>query len=270
MDDWLASEQKRSVLRNVAAYRELCRRVRRSATGGLIFGAFMLGIWYLIPDRGPFGKFSPFGLIYLGLAALEFTVALWNKVRPSAEGVFRDGLVLLVFGAATLVREYFIWKAGLRTSPIFAVLGAYWVFAGFGHVRNYARLRQAFADRPTAAHLRWFDDLLREVRRADPADDPTALDLPTKPPVRGKLLGDTAVFLAAGSDDAVIAARDDVEIERTAPKPDRDPAAFLLIEGIDYGEFPIDPENWRNYTAWKAEGGQPSIAARRTVDPDVG
>src|SRR5690349_14406751 len=105
MDDWLAGEQKRAVLRNVAAYRVLCQRVRRGATGGLIFGAFMLGIWYLIPNRGQFGKFSPFGLIYLGLAALEFTVALWNKVRPSAEGVLMDGLVLTVFGASTLLRQ---------------------------------------------------------------------------------------------------------------------------------------------------------------------
>jgi hypothetical protein len=272
MDEWLAGEQKRAVLRNVAAYRELCERVRRGSTGGLIFGAIMLAIWYFaIPERE---KFRVFGLIYLGLSALEFTAALWNKFRPSAEGVLIDGVVLLVFGAATLLRQYLIWQGQMpgRVFPLLLVFGAYMLYSGFSHVRNYAQLRRAFAQRPTADHLRWFDELLREVRRADPAEDPTALDLPTRPPVRGKLLGDTAIFLQAGSDDVVIAARDDVEIEREpAKEPDRDPVGFLLIEGADLGGFPLDPANWRNYAAWKTEGGQPPppIGTRAAADPDL-
>ena len=76
-------DDPRTILRRVAAYKELCDRVRRSATGGLIFGGLMLLIWYLMPQAL---KFRTFGLIYLGLAALEFTAALWNKFAPSAEG----------------------------------------------------------------------------------------------------------------------------------------------------------------------------------------
>lgn len=272
MDDWLLGEQKRAVLRNVAAYRGLCHQVRRSSTGGLIFGAIMLAIWYVaIPDRE---KFRVFGLIYLGLAGLEFTAAVWNKFRPSAEGVLIDGIVLLAFGAATLLRQYLIFQGQMpgRVFPLLVLFGAYWVWAGVSHVRSYAQLRRAFAQRPTAEHLRWFDELLHEVRRADPAEDATALDLPTRPPVRGKLLGDTAVFLQAGSDDVIIAARDDVEIEREPAKGrDRDPVGYLLIEGADFGGFPLDPDNWRNYAAWKTEGGQspPPMGARTAADPDL-
>ena len=25
------------------------------------------------------------------------------------------------------------------------------------------------------------------------------------------------------------------------------------------GRFPLDPENWRNYARWKAEGGEPPV-----------
>jgi hypothetical protein len=271
-DDWLAGEQKRAVLRNVAAYRRLCHQVRRKATGGLIFGAFMLGIWYfLLPERGALGKYGPLGLIYLGLAGLEFTVALWNKLRPSAEGVLMDGLVLCVFGASTLARQYLVWQNGMAPSVVLALLGAFWVWSGVSHARGYAGLRRAFAIRPTADHLRWFDELLREVRDADPTDDPAALDLPTRPPTRGKLLGDTAIFLQAGSDDPVIAARTDVEIERQpARSADRDPVGYLVIEGADFGSFPLDPDNWRNYERWKIEGGEPPppMPVRRAVDPE--
>ena len=272
MQDWLAAEEKRMVLRNVAAYRTLCHQVRRGATGGLIFGAIMLAIWYFaIPDRE---KFRVFGLIYLGLSALEFTAALWNKFRPSAEGVLIDGVVLLAFGAATLLRQYLIWQGQMpgRVFSILVLFGAYWMYSGYGHIRNYAHIRRAFAQRPTAEHLRWFNELLRDVRQADPAEDSTALDLPTSPPVRGKLLGDTAVFLQPGSDNAIIAARDDVEIERElARSPDRDPTGYLVIEGADYGGFPLDPVNWKNYAAWKTEGGQPPppAAARTAADPDL-
>jgi hypothetical protein len=265
MDDWMAGEQKRAVLRNVAAYRALCDRVRRTATGGLIFGVVMLGLWYFI--YGQENDYRLVSLIFLGLGSLEFTVALWNKLRPSAEGVLMEGLVLITFGAAWLVRQ---WLLGLF-SP-FVLLAFYWLISGFGHVRGYAQLRRAFEQRPTADHLRWFDDLLREVRTADPDDDPTALDLPTRPPTRGKLLGDTAIFLQAGSDDPLIVAREDVEIEREPAKsPDREPAGYLVIEGVDFGGFPLDPKNWRNYERWKAEGGQPPppLAARPSADPDL-
>ena len=146
-----------------------------------------------------------FGLIYLGLAGLEFTAALWNKFRPSAEGVLIDGMVLLVFGAATLVRQYLIFQGQCpaASSRCWSCSGRTGCTPGSATSGNYAQLRRAFAQRPTADHLRWFDELLREVRRADPAEDSTALDLPTRPPVRGKLLGDTAVFLQAGSDDVI-------------------------------------------------------------------
>ena len=265
MDDWLPGEQKRAVLRNVAAYRELCERVRRGATSGLIFGVIMLALWYFM--FGQRNDYRVLSLIYLGLGGLEFTVALWNKLRPSAEGVLMEGLVLMAFGVASLARQLLLGVL----SP-FILLGLYWLWAGFSHVQNYAQLRRAFAQRPTADHLRWFDELLREVRRANPAEDSTALDLPSRPPVRGKLLGDTAVFLQAGSDDVVIAARDDVEIEREPAKgQDRDPVGYLLIEGADFGGFPLDPDNWRNYAAWKTEGGQspPPMGARTAADPDL-
>lgn len=257
MDDRPEAEQTRAVLRNVAAYRHLCQQIRKKANWGLGFGAFMLFIWYELPGRE---KFGPFGLIYLGLACVEFAAALWNKIRPSAEGVLIDALVLLTFGGANLVRAYLRWQVTGRVDPFYVLIGGYLLFAGISHARSYASLARAFAMRPTGAHLRWFAELLREVRQADPENDPDALDLPTRPPIRGKLLGDSAIFLQAGADLPIIAARQDVEIEREpAKESDKPPTCYLLIEGLDFGRFPLDPENWRNYARWKADDTEPPV-----------
>jgi hypothetical protein len=257
MDDRPDGEELRHVLRNVAGYRALCAQVRRSSTGGLFFGGLMLFIWYA--GFGQRNDYGPFSLIYLGLAGLEFTVALWNRVSPSAEGILLDGVVLLVFGVATLTRHLLTWQgaiAGPKPIPIFSLLAVYWVYSGFSTVRSYFQIRRAFTHRPSAEHLRWFNDLLREVKAADPDADPDALDLPTKPPLRGKLLGDTALFVSPGSDDPIIVARPDVVIDRLPPKEPGGPPGGRLFLGEEVGTFRLDPANWRNYAAWKKAGGE--------------
>ncbi|MGL6097717.1 MAG: hypothetical protein ACRC7O_18200 [Fimbriiglobus sp.] len=242
------------ILRNVAAYREVCETVRKSGTSSLIFGAIMLGLGYLIFD--PQKPFEPFTLIYLSLGALELSVGLLNKLWPSAEGVLLDGLVLIAFGGSHLVRQTLVWQGVMRgfVSPISIAFGAYWLYQGYQHVMGYAALRRAFAERPTAAHLRWFNELLRDIRRTDPESDPQALDLPGKPRVRGKLLGDVGIFLLDTSTDVLIVEREHVMIEPVPTgESDRLPRAYLLLYGQPVSEFPLHPENWTNYTAWKKE-----------------
>jgi hypothetical protein len=248
--------RKMMVLHQVAAYRELCRRVARSGTHSLIFGAVMLALWYAQFGQGRANNaLKLFSLLYLTVAVLEFAVGLMNLF---------DGVVLMVFGASTLARQYMLMQgmAPGRPSTFFAVFGALWLWQGFNHVRGYNSLRRAFVERPTAAHMRWFEELLREIRSSDPEADPQALDLPSKPRIRGKLLGDLALFLVGGPDQLVIAHRDDVSIipeEADEDDPDRLPFAGLYAEGQELGRFRLDPENWRNYTSWKAEGGEPPV-----------
>jgi len=260
MDDWEDGPSRRVILQSVAAYYELCRQVRKKATGGLLFGVGMLAFWYfLIPEQGPFSKFTVFGLIYLGLAGLEFTSALWNKLAPAAEGVLLDGFVLLIFGGSTVVRIYLLWQANGKMGDnwLFLGFGAFMLFRGVGTIRSYFQLRRAFSFRPTRDHIRWFEELLRDVRQANPELDPDALDIPTEPPVRGKLLGDMAVFLVAAKSTPLIVDREEVEIQRRPPKdPDRPARGSLFIGPDDFGDFPLDLDNWRNYERWKTEGGQ--------------
>lgn len=258
MDDLLEAEEKRAVLRRVAAYRDVQKAVRKGSTSSLFFGAFMLAIWYfLFGQREDFGAFS---LIYLGLAALELSVGLWNRFAPSAEGVFFDGLVLLLFGGATLLRQLLIVQGVLPGRPFgFSILlGLWWLWQGWGHIRTYGSLRRAFEQRPTGEHLRWFDELIREIQQGDPEADDDLLELPLNTPARAKLLGDTAIILFAQSSDVVIIGRDQFHIDPGANRGTEGlPTATFSIGLHEIGEFTLQPETWRNYTRWKAEGGTP-------------
>ena len=125
----------RYVLRRVAAYREVCERVRKGSTGALIFGGIMLAIWYLaLPDKL---KYDWFGLVYLALACLEFGSGLLNRLFPSAEGVLLAAVVLMCFGGWNIAREVLIWQkimafpGGGGVQPLFVVLGGMWLLQGF-------------------------------------------------------------------------------------------------------------------------------------------
>lgn len=255
-DDWNDAEEKRAALRRVAAYRDLQKAVRKSSRGSLFFGAFMLLIWYgLFGAQNDFGAFS---LVYLTLGAIEFAVGLWNRVAPSAEGIFFDGAVLILFGAATLLRQYLIWQGHMRgfLSPFSLMFGAYWLWQGIGHIRSYAIIRQAFVQRPTNEHIAWFDSLIAEINRENPDTDDTLLDLPTKPAVKAKLLGDTAIVLLSRSSDVLVVAREGLTIVPGESRgAERLPFATLILEGVEFSEFTLHPENWRNYKNWKLEGG---------------
>lgn len=247
--------QQRAVLRQVAAYRELCARVRKSGTHSLIFGGIMLSLWYLI--YGQRDNLSFLSIVYLSLGLLEFGTGLLNRFFPSAEGILLDGLVLLAFGGINIYRQYLVWQLGGRIDPIWLMIAAYWFYQGFNHVRAYADLQKAFSVRPSRANLRWFEELLRDIRNSDPEADPQSLNLPTQPRLLAKLLGDTAIFLLPGSGDVVIADRARVELHsEPSNKSDQLPTGYLVVEGLDFGAFKLHPENWKNYAAWKAEGGQ--------------
>jgi hypothetical protein len=259
--------ETRQVLRQVAAYREVCESVRRKSTGSLIFGGIMLAIWYFALQGM---QFTPFGLVYLGLALLELSVGLLNRVWPTAEGVLLDGLVLFAFGGWNVARAALIWfkllPGGLN--PVLLVFGIIWLLQGLQTIRSYFQLRRAMPATPTREHLRWFDGLVRELRDADPRDDPKAVAFPTEPFLTGKLLGDTAMFLDQ-SGAITITVRQDVNLERVeSSDPERPPRGYLSIDGSEFPPFKLSDVNWNNYVAWKREGGEDPLADRvPTVNP---
>lgn len=272
-DEPIDPDEVRHTLRRVAAYREVCERVRKGSTGALIFGSIMLAIWwFLLPDNT---KYDWFGIIYLTLACLEFGSGVLNRLFPSAEGVLLAAVVLTCFGLWNIARVVLIWQKVMPgvISPIFAILGVMWTVQGVRQALGYLQLRREFADRPNSAQIRWFNDLLREIKYSDPKVDPQAVFFDTQPPLTGKLLGDTA-FLIDKGDTTIIVSRREVQLEREESGNDRPARGYLTISGVPFRPFPLGEKTWDNYSAWKREGGEivppivrPAIS-RRDQDAD--
>lgn len=239
--------ETRTMLRNVGAYRGVVGHVRRSAWYSFAFGAFFTFNWYSLPAKD---QFAPFGLLYLALGVLEFTVGLLNLVKPSLEGILFDGVVLIFFGVQSAARQFL-----LGVPSTWLLFSAYLAYSGVQRCRNYFQIRRAFPVRPTSANLKWFDDLIRDVRKADPANDPAALDLASTPPLRAKLIGDSAFLIASGTNDLIILAADEFDLDevQAGDGPSR---ASLRLEGVSGKPFPLDADNWRNYHEWKRANGQ--------------
>lgn len=256
MADTLDADEMKETFHRVAAYRAVCQAVRAGASHTFVSGLLFLFVTYLVYSvAGP----HPFFYIFLGIALSELAVGVWKRVRPSAECVLLDGLLELSFGGAVLVRQYMAWQGMIAwpVSPMSLLIGAWSLVNAYQAFNNYRHLRRMFAERPTADHLAYVDDLVAEIRGADPEADPRALDLPTYPHLKAKLLGDLAVFVHGRTGAVTAAARDEVEIDREERGGGRLPTAYLRIDGEDYPEFGLSAANWRNYARWKTEGGDP-------------
>jgi hypothetical protein len=250
--------EMRMRLQQVAAYRDLCRRVRRSGRGNIFFASIMLFLAYVVFRGGA----APLLLsIYVILAAGELFVGLFKWLAPSAEGVLLDGLVLIVFAAYNFGMEYLRFQRGIGPNLVVIFLSLYMLSGAMGSFKSYRVLRLLFSERPTAEHLAWFDDLVREIKTADPQTDELALDLPTKPHWKAKLLGAMAVFAAARGDSILIMGADDFEVRREPVDHGTGRRkAMIRIFDQTYPGFEITDASWANYQNWRAAHPLPVIS----------
>jgi len=237
-------------LQQVAAYRELCRGVRRSGRDNIVFAALMAFLAYMVWKGGP----NAFLLVFYGiLIGSDLAVGLYKWAFPSAEGHLFDGLVLLLFAGVNLGFQFLGIQGGGRPNPIIILFGLLILSQAINRFRYYAQLRRLFAVRPSAEHMAWFDDLVREIHAADPEFDDLALDLPTSPRWRAKLLGSMVFLVTSRGDEALVVGPEDLEIRRE--KIDRGSGrrrAVIRIDGIPYPEFEITNASWANYQKWRA------------------
>lgn len=240
--------EMRMRLQQVAAYRELCRGVRRSGRDNIVFAALMAFLAYMVWKNG----LNPFFLVFYGiLIGSELAVGLYKWAFPSAEGHLFDGLVLLVFVAVNLGIEILIPRGG-RPNPVIILFSLLILSQAISRFRYYAQLRRLFAERPSAEHIAWFDDLVREIHAADPESDDLALDLPSSPHWKAKLLGSMVFLVAPRGDEALVVGPEDLEIRRE--KIDRGTGrrrAVIRIDDIPYPEFEITDATWANYQKWR-------------------
>jgi hypothetical protein len=250
----------RARLQQMAGYRQICQLVRARAGHTLVNALIWLGLtYYLFTAIGP----HPMLLGYLALGVAELLVGLWKKFAPSVEAVLADGLILLGFAGFILARQVLAWQGVINwpVNPISILFGVWWLSDAFNSIKTYGALRRAFPDRPTRDQIAWFNDLVREIRAADPETDDAAVDLPTLPHWKAKLLGSTAFFVTAHDDSVLVAGPGEFVIHREGE--DRGTGlrrAVLQVHGQAFPAFEIDDASWANYAKWRAANAGPGAA----------
>ncbi|MBX9584892.1 MAG: hypothetical protein K2X87_31695 [Gemmataceae bacterium] len=244
-------EVMRLRLQQVAAYRQVCAAVRAGA-GHTLFNAALMGALTFLVSQAPGAQ--PLVLLYAAFAAGELAVGLWKKARPSIDAVLVDGLLVGGFGLAVLGRQVLAWQgvawAG-RVNPISIAFGVWMMVDAVRTLRVYADLRRVFPTRPTRDQIAWFDDIAAETRAAAPQADDRAIDLPTRPHLKGQLLGSTAFLASTRGEEVWVAGPETFEITRhpedtgTGRRP-----ASLRVYGQEYPPFDIDDASWDNYQRW--------------------
>lgn len=255
MAEPLDVDEMRQTLARVSVYRKVCDTVRGGAGHTIFNGVFFLGIAALYYNL--FNGFHPLLLGPLIIGCCEVLVGIWKRLRPSPECVLLDAILQAGFVASIVIREV-LWLQqfpGRKPSTFTIVFGLWWAYDAVNTFRYYLALRKAFVERPTAEHLDYVDDLTAEIAHGDAHTDPTVIDLPTKPHLKAKLLGDVAFFYDFRERELFLCGRDEVALARHVR--DGEPEATLTILQHRYPPFALDATSWNNYAAWKAAGGEP-------------
>jgi hypothetical protein len=259
MAESLDIEEMRATLARVSIYRRVCDSVRAGAGHTLFNGFFFLGIAYL--NYNFMGnKFHPFLLGPIIIGSLEIAVGLWKRFKPSPECVLMDALLQAGFVLSIVIREYVLIQDGQIARPrTFSIVIGLWVgWEAFNTFNAYMHLRRVFTERPTSEHIAYVEDLSREIETARPESDPTALDVPTKPQLQIKMMGDIALVLETSSRELFLCARRELDLTPEA----RGDLVRLVILREEYPPCPIDLDSWRNYANWKTAGGEPTPTVR--------
>lgn len=245
--------------RQVAAYRQIIKHISQSANGTLVWGGILFFLWFMVYGNNGqprWDRIPVYGYIHLALASTEILVGLWKKFAPSPVAFLLDAIVLLGFVGSWAWRAYDDYQR-VGTVPIVSVgVCLYFLYTAYQQFQAWQHINRALIYRPSREQLAKFDEIVRDVRRANPEADTTALDLRTRPGWRALLLGDIAFFVAS-TGDIVVAPKSDVDLEietdeGEANGPGETRPAVLWLPGGQFGPFPLDPRNAANFVAWKS------------------
>jgi hypothetical protein len=247
-------------LQQIGTYRCTVNRLRQRGKHMLLFTGVLLWLYWQHNN----GEIADY--VFMGVCALEIGAGLLLYAFPSAEGVILEGVLSILFGLAILFRQAVEVANGGNPFWLSLLFGLAFLMGGVRQMKHYGRVREAFEEKPTPEQLAWLDDLVKEIKKADPKTDPDAVAFSTGMPVRGKLLGDTGVFIDHWETEMYVVTRPEVEWTTTGKALfGKSVNGKLRIRDRKFMGS-VAPESLANLERWKAADEPPAEAVAEPVN----
>jgi hypothetical protein len=199
MNDDIATLQK------TANYLLVYQRLRTLGRTSILLGIFNLLIALISLQH-------PFMCTVLGVIGLCLLVeGIWMLVFPSPQGVFLEGMVLLLVGGGEIsIVLYDLLTVG-NPHLMIGFLGVMHLVGAVRWFRSYSRFHDAMQDPPPAADLKGMDRLFQVLQRSGERD-PGVVQFTAPPRIwKGLLSQDLVLFVDNLRQQAIVARRDDVD-----------------------------------------------------------
>jgi hypothetical protein len=210
-----------------------------------------------------------FSVACFGVAVGEFLAGRLKTRSPSPESNLISGLMLVPLLA---LWGWWLWRNGAPGILVIVIFGLGILQSVSGELQGYRLARQLYAEPPPAEELAWFDDLADEILTADPRNNDSIVDLPTRPHWKAKLLGALAIFVNVQHGVAMVLGRESFAIE-PAPADTRTGAMRVVLQFRGMREsrkFAIDDASWANYLNWLPTNQVRSVGPRPETTGDPG
>jgi hypothetical protein len=194
-----------ATLQKTADYLLVYKRLRTLGRSSIFLGLFNL-LASLVPIQG---AFICTVLAVIGLCLL--VEGVWLLVFPSPQGIFLEGLVLLVVGGGELSIALYDFLLIGNVHLMIAFLGLMHILGAVRWFRSYARFHDAMQDPPPPEDLKDLDRLFQVLWRSGERD--RGFIQFTAPPRiwKGMLSRDLVIFVDNFRQQAIVARKEDVD-----------------------------------------------------------
>jgi hypothetical protein len=157
-------------LKRVANYRQICKTLRASGTGSIVFGVIAIAVGVATI------RINPNNTILLVIGILLTVEGLWLVISPTPIGIIIDGVSLMLVGSWNVFISIMNMaiRAGTGAWPVVGIFQFIWGLQSFG---RYSRFSQMPREIPGASTIKRIDQIAKDILRTKPAQEPQVIFL---------------------------------------------------------------------------------------------
>ncbi len=233
-----------------ADFSVVAKGVKSSGIAATLFGVIALFLALLPP--------MSIALLVLGVV-LSFA-GIWNLTKPNPIGIVLTGVCLVLVGGYNIVSSILAAGSGSSGFVGWPVLGVWQMVWGFQSFARYRRFANAFANPPADPARRQMDQMLDELRKANPKQHRDVVEFTAKAftpqHVKVRLMAEGALCLVNAGDDVHVLPRERFDLQLLKDAPFGNVKARANLGGNVY-EATMKREHFDRFSEWKSGAVSP-------------